>query len=79
MSKKETKLSRRDLLKSATVAGASLGFSGWAFGNESDKSISEWLAGPKTANKSVIDLKFEPRERIRLGVVGVGARLEHAR
>src|SRR2546423_9412408 len=74
MSKKETKLSRRDLLKSATVAGAGLGFSGWAFGNESNKSMSEWLIGPKTENKSVMDMKFEPRDRIRLGVIGVGAR-----
>jgi Predicted dehydrogenases and related proteins len=74
MSKKETKLSRRDLLKSATVAGAGLGFSGWAFGNESNKPISEWLVGPKTTNKSVMDMKFEPRDRIRLGVIGVGAR-----
>jgi predicted dehydrogenase len=74
MSKKETKLSRRDLLKSATVAGAGLGFSGWAFGNESDKSMSEWLAGPKTTNKSVMDMKFEPRDRVRLGVIGVGER-----
>ena len=74
MSKKETKLSRRDLLKSATVAGAGLGFSGWAFGNESNKLMSEWLIGPKTANKSVMDMKFEPRDRIRLGVIGVGAR-----
>ena len=74
MSKKETKLSRRDLLKSATVAGAGLGFSGWAFGNESNKPISEWLIGPKTANKSVMDMKFEPRDRVRLGVIGVGAR-----
>lgn len=74
MSKKQTRLSRRDLLKSATAAGASLGVRGWAFGNEYDKSFSEWLTGPKTANKSVMDMKFEPRDRIRLGVIGVGAR-----
>ncbi|MFL6214024.1 MAG: Gfo/Idh/MocA family oxidoreductase [Blastocatellia bacterium] len=74
MSKKETKLSRRDLLKSATVAGAGLGLSGWSFGNESNKALAEWLDGPKTANASVMDLKFEPRERVRLGVIGVGAR-----
>jgi predicted dehydrogenase len=74
MSKKESKLSRRDLLKSATVAGAGLRLSGWALGNESDKTISEWLAGPKTTNKSVMDMKFEPRDRVRLGVVGVGER-----
>ena len=74
MSKKETKLSRRDLLKSATVAGASLGLPIWSFGNESDKAIAEWLEGPKTANGSVMDMKFEPRARVRLGVVGVGAR-----
>lgn len=72
MSKKETKLSRRDLLKSAAVAG--LGLSGRALGNESGQSIVKWLDGPKTTNKSVIDMKFEPRDRIRLGVIGVGAR-----
>src|SRR5690349_21868592 len=74
MSKKETKLSRRDLLKSATVAGASLGLGGWSLGNESDNAVAEWLDGPKTANGSVMDLKFELRQRVRLGVVGVGAR-----
>src|SRR5438128_11945305 len=74
MSKKETKLSRRDLLKSATVASAGLGLAGWSFGNESDKALAEWLDGPKTANASMMDLKFEPRERVRVGVIGVGAR-----
>src|SRR5512138_1792980 len=74
MSKKETKLSRRDLLKSATVAGAGLSLSGWSYGSESDNALAEWLVGPKTTNASVMEMKFEPRERVRLGVIGVGAR-----
>lgn len=74
MSKRESKLSRRDLLKSATVAGAGPGFSTRAFGGEAYKTLSEWLVGPKTTNQSVMDMKFEPRDRVRLGVIGVGER-----
>src|SRR6266498_3634566 len=68
------KLSRRTLLKSAAVATAGFGFSEPGFGDEANRSIDRWLKGPKTNNQSVIDMKFEPRDRVRLGIIGVGAR-----
>jgi len=74
MGKNDSKVSRRDLLKSATIAGAGLGLSGLSFGKDAAAIDSEFFIGAKTNNQTVIGMKFEPRDVIRIGVVGVGAR-----
>ena len=76
MSQKDEKLSRRKLLKSATIAGASLGLAGLGIDRASGDSsvLVEGPAEPKTVAGSVIGLKFEKRDVVRLGVIGVGAR-----
>ncbi|MEP7270401.1 MAG: Gfo/Idh/MocA family oxidoreductase [Acidobacteriota bacterium] len=64
MSERRPKVSRRDLLKTATLAGVGLaGLTGSSSGPEA-----------ATQNASVIGMKFEPRAAIRLAVIGCGAR-----
>lgn len=59
-----SKISRRELIKSAAMAGATLGLS----------------TPPAAANAtgfpaaSVIGMKFEPRSTVRVGIIGVGER-----
>src|SRR6266498_568932 len=67
MKKDGSTISRRDLLKSAAIAGATLGLAGL----RAPLSIAEEVAPP---NDSVMGMKFEPRQVIRLGIIGVGAR-----
>ena len=73
---KHPKLSRRDLLKSATIAGASLGLTSLGFNQDAGAaSINAAEAmEPQPIADSVIGLKFEPRQTVRLGIIGVGAR-----
>src|SRR5262245_56970967 len=69
MKKSSSKISRRDLLNSAAVTGASLG----VIGRTSTSSFAEeMIASP--ADGSVIGMKFEPRSVVRVGIIGVGAR-----
>jgi hypothetical protein len=70
MSDQESKLSRRDLLKSAALAGASLGLPGLGYSHP--PGALEEPFGP--AADTVIGLKFQPLEVVRVGLVGVGAR-----
>src|SRR4030095_9908974 len=67
---KETgsKLSRRDLLKSAAIAGATFGLSDLL---TPSTLAEETVASP---DATVIGMKFEPRSNIRVGIIGVGAR-----
>jgi hypothetical protein len=61
-------LSRRDLLKSATIAGAGISIS--SIGNVAASTLPE----PAPGAAPVIGLKFEKRDTVRLGIIGVGAR-----
>jgi len=70
---KNSKITRRDLLKSATLAGASLGMTGIVLGKETPVSVKE-AAAPETSYESVIGMKFSPRDVVRVGVVGLGNR-----
>ena len=59
------KITRRELLKSATLAGASLTLPALPFRSNSTEP---------SPNNSVIGMRFEPRETIRVGIIGGGAR-----
>ena len=69
MAKKDSTISRRDLLKSATIAGAGLSLpaSGGAMSLDA-------LLEPATAYASMIGVPFEKRETVRLGIIGTGLR-----
>ena len=69
MKKGGSKISRRDLLKSAAMAGATLGLTDL----RAPSTIAEELIGA-SSDGSVIGMKFEPRPVIRVGIIGVGAR-----
>ncbi len=63
----DTKVSRRDLLKNVSLAGASLGLT--------SPSIAAWLEPPPQTGASMLGVKFEVRgENVRLGIIGVGGR-----
>src|SRR5262247_2038495 len=64
-----SKISRRDLLKSAAVTGASLGLTNLA----TTSTLAEELMIP-SPDGSVIGMKFDPRSVVRVGIIGVGAR-----
>jgi predicted dehydrogenase len=66
------KLSRRDLLKAGTLAG--LGLSSLGFANTDAVEDDAELSGPASENKTMIGVRFEPRELVRIGIVGVGGR-----
>jgi predicted dehydrogenase len=65
-------LSRRDLLKSATLASATLGLK--KLGIAAESADEEYWVEPKIADGTVIGMKFEPREIVRMGVIGMGGR-----
>src|SRR5438128_4333301 len=69
MKKGDSGISRRDLLKSAAVAGAALGLTDL---RSMSTPAEESLAAPPDG--SVIGMKFEARSTIRVGIIGVGAR-----
>src|SRR5262249_9356645 len=63
--------SRRELLKT----GAGLIGAGLAIGEPAAFAVERPTAGPAaSATESVIGLKFDPRDTVRLGVIGVGGR-----
>ncbi len=68
---KNSKITRRDLLKSATLAGASLSVTGILLGKEKITSSKE---AAETSYDSVIGMKFSPRDVVRVGIVGLGNR-----
>jgi hypothetical protein len=74
MSDHDTKLSRRDLLKAASFAGLGLTTSGiGSVHDDDDRESAEWnRRGP--GQETMIGVKFDPRDVVRLGIVGVGLR-----
>ncbi|HJZ69250.1 MAG TPA: Gfo/Idh/MocA family oxidoreductase, partial [Blastocatellia bacterium] len=70
MKKGDSRISRRDLLKSAAMAGATLGLADLI---SPPTPAEESIAGAPP-DGSVIGMKFEPRPTIRVGVIGVGGR-----
>jgi Oxidoreductase family, NAD-binding Rossmann fold len=73
---KNLKVSRRDLLKSATMAAGSFGLAGWGFGNEFRATPADTKdhGGRETGQVSVIGMKFPARDIVRLAFIGVGGR-----
>src|SRR4030095_7878121 len=69
MKKGSSKISRRDLLKSAAVTGASLGLTKLA----ASSTVAAELVN-SSPDGSVIGMKFEARPVVRVGIIGVGAR-----
>lgn len=65
MTKKDQKLSRRELLKSATVAGVGLSVT---------NAAAFALPEPPAAYASMLGVPFEKHSRVRLGVIGTGLR-----
>ena len=48
------------------IAGAGLSLSGLSFGKDTMAADSEFSTGAKTNNQTVIGMKFEPRDVIRI-------------
>src|SRR5882672_251504 len=69
MKKDASKISRRDLIKSAAMAGATLGLADL----RAPSTAAEEPVKPSLA-ASVIGMKFEPHPLIRVGIIGVGVR-----
>ncbi len=74
MSKKNLKLSRRELLKSATLAGAGLGITNASLRDAIAKNETEYAVEPPPTYKSMVGEKFKKHTEIRLAIVGVGLR-----
>lgn len=60
-------LSRRDLLKSVAAAGAGLGLSHLGLATAAE-------AAPASAAATMMGVRFEPRETVRVAIVGTGLR-----
>ena len=68
--KKDSTLSRRDLLKAAGLAGIGLSTS-----NIAHAYSPEEAAQPRRApQRTMIGVRFEPHDVVRLGIIGVGLR-----
>ena len=70
MSEHDSKLSRRDLLKAAGIAG--MGFTAARIVNAN--SEIEGAERPQSKQQTMIGVKFQPRDVVRIGIVGVGLR-----
>ncbi len=69
MSQKDSNLTRRDLLKTASLVGAGLTL------NSVIANAEELLLEPPPAQgSSMMNVKFEKRDKVRLGIIGVGGR-----
>src|ERR1041385_42703 len=73
MSNDDSKLSRRDLLKAAGIAGVGISISGIAEGRVVSENEESTHENPST-HATMIGVKFEPRDVVRIGIVGVGLR-----
>src|SRR5579859_1537511 len=71
--KEERQVSRRQLLKAGVgVIGAGLAIGeGPVFGAEQPSASATALP---SANESMVGAKFEPRDVVRVGIIGVGGR-----
>ena len=76
MTDDDSKLSRSDLLKAAGLAGIGLTTAHVVEANESDVEGNAFhFAQTKTSKqRSMVDVKFEPRDVVRIAIVGVGLR-----
>jgi len=74
MSEEDPKLSRRDLLKAATIAGLGLTSLGLGNAHEDNDPETAEMSTPKRRHETMIGVKFEPRDAVRIGIVGVGLR-----
>jgi len=68
------KLSRRDMLKTAALAGAGLGLTGLGWGKEDAAAGPEEITGARSGSGSMIGEKFQGYESVRVGIIGVGGR-----
>ena len=78
---KESKdVSRRSFIQRTAMGGAGLLIAKDVLGSElssepsSELSASTPKSTPKSANATMIGVPFEARERVRLGIIGVGGR-----
>ena len=68
-------LSRRDLLKSAAAAGAGLGLAKFGLATPaSAESFSGGEEGASSAAATMMGVRFEPRDIVRIAIVGTGLR-----
>ena len=71
----DSKLSRRELLKAAGLAGVGLTTWRGTDAHVSDPIIEATAIQARSAKQqTMIGVKFEPRDVVRLGIVGVGLR-----
>ena len=71
----DDKLSRREMLRHAALAG--LGIAGaqtLAAAGAGEGALESLIAGPPPEHRSMIGVPFERREAVRLAVVGTGLR-----
>lgn len=66
MSDHNSKVSRRELLKSAGIAGVGVATSHLIDSHAAQRNVSK--------NATMVGVKFEPRDVVRLGIIGVGLR-----
>jgi hypothetical protein len=74
MSDHDTKLSRRDLLKAAGIAGLGLTTSGIGSARDDFDCETAELSGRRPGQETMIGVKFDRRDVVRIGIVGVGLR-----
>src|SRR5258705_3334714 len=74
MSDHDTKLSRRDLLKAASIAGLGLTTSGIGSAHHDDDFETVESHGSRRGQETMIGVRFDPRDVLRIGIVGVGLR-----
>lgn len=74
MSQYNAKLSRRDLLKAATTAGLGLTTLGLADAPDASGHETAETSEASSKHETMIGVKFEPRDLVRVGIVGVGLR-----
>jgi len=65
------KLSRRDLLKAASLAGIGLSAANIAHGFSPEEEVAQVR---RAQQRTMIGVRFEPRDVVRLGIIGVGLR-----
>jgi hypothetical protein len=70
----DTKLSRRDLLKAAGIAGLGLTASGISSVHADEYSETAEASGRGRGQETMIGVKFDRRDVVRVGIVGVGLR-----
>ena len=72
----DDKLSRREMLRHAALAGVGLGLIGThdAAAENSETTLDALVAGPPPKAESMIGVPFERHETVRLAIIGTGLR-----